>query len=181
MAAGKRMASFLKLLEALFLELEPPEGCWLLASGNDCVNHVIPYSLKCDLWIIHECFACAMQLTNLCNTVNQPVRCISHPKKAETRMDKGLAADSEKEALYVHIRPPQGGRTKGVAATRLASPASRRRLGGSWRGACCPRPPGLRPLCAHAHGHPLSADQKGGGALGCFGWKFSKSAAGRGN
>ena len=42
-------------------------------------------------------------------------------------MDKGLAADSEKEALYVHIRP--WGPDKGRSATRLASPASRRRLG----------------------------------------------------
>ena len=37
-----------------------------------------------------------------------------------------------------------------------------------------PPAPWAAPPCAHAHGHPLSADQKGGGALGCFGWKFSK-------
>ena len=88
-------------------------------------------------------------------------------------MDKGLAADSEKEALYVHIRPP-GGRTKGVAlrgSLPRVPPPPRAAPG---VGHAAPRPPGLRPLCAHAHGHPLSADQKGGGALGCFGWKFSK-------
>ena len=68
--------------------------------------------------------------------------CSSHPKKAETRMDKGLAADSEKEALYVHIRPPLGGRTKGVAATRLASPR-------------VPPPPRAAPGVGHAAPGPL--------------------------
>jgi hypothetical protein len=43
-------------------------------------------------------------------------------------------------------------------ATPPATPmqASRPRLGRSWAaGRAAPRPPGLRPLCAFAHGHPL--------------------------
>ena len=109
--------------------------------------------------------------------------CSSHPKKAETRMDKGLAADSEKEALYVHIRPPLGGRTKGVAATRLASPRvppPPRAAPGV--GHAAPGPLGCAPPCALTRtGTRYLPTKRGEGALGCFGWKFSKSAAGQGN
>ena len=88
-------------------------------------------------------------------------------------MDKGLAADSEKRSSICSYKAPGGG-TKGVAlrgSLPRVPPPPRAAPG---VGHAAPRPPGLRPLCAHAHGHPLSADQKGEGALGCFGWKFSK-------
>lgn len=96
-------------------------------------------------------------------------------------MDKGLAGDSEKEALYVHIRPPAGGaELKGVAASRLASPpASRRRLGRllAW-GMLPPGPLGLRPLCALAHGPRLLPTKREAAVRMEI---FKKSAAGRGN
>ena len=61
-------------------------------------------------------------------------------------MDKGLAADSEKEALYVHIRPPGAGQRR--SATRLASPASRRRLGRLLAWGMLPPAPWAAPPCA---------------------------------
>ena len=130
--------------------------------------------------------ACEMQLT---------------PQKAETRMDKGLAGDSEKEALYVHIRPPLGAELKGVAASRLASPpASRRRLGRllAW-GMRPPGPLGLPPVRSRTGpGYLLTIEKgrcglstpEGGGqhsraSIGrdprFHGYFFKKSAAGRGN
>ena len=85
--------------------------------------------------------ACEMQLT---------------PQKAETRMDKGLAGDSEKEALYVHIRPPLGAELKGVAASRLASPR-------------VPPPPRAAPGVGHAAPGPL---------LGCAPCALSRTGPG---
>ena len=93
-------------------------------------------------------------------------------------MDKGLAADSEKEALYVHIRPPRwGAELKGVAASRLASPpASRRRLGRllAW-GMLPPGPLGCAP-CALTRTGTRYLPTKREGAPGLFWMEIFKKA-----
>ena len=69
---------------------------------------------------------------------------------------EALSIAPQRGAHSSPLRPSFGG-------LRASLAASRPRL---WRstagGATPPRPPGLRPLCAFAHGHPLPVDQAGG-------------------
>ena len=89
-------------------------------------------------------------------------------------MDKGFAGDSEKEALYVHIRPPLGAELKGVALRGSLLPGLRPAPRALLRVVAAPPGPlGCAP-CALAHGPRLSADQKGGGCSAVLQWEFLK-------
>ena len=103
-----------------------------------------------------------------------------------TNKPKGKCADltlaPQRGANSTPLRPSFGG-------LRAALAASGPRLGRSsaW-GVPPPGPPGLRPLCAHAHGPPLPVAQEEGGkrsaqaegrrAVRASGGKFQKGPAG---
>ena len=84
-------------------------------------------------------------------------------------MDKGLAGDSEKEALYVHIRPPQGGRAKGPRCGHSPRPPARA-YGAPPRGACGPGPLGCAPCAPFGARAPATCRPMRRGAVGCPPW-----------
>ena len=85
-------------------------------------------------------------------------------------MDKGLAGDSEKEALYVHIRPPQGGRAKGPRCGHSPRPPARA-YGAPPRGACGPPAPlGCAPCAPFGARAPATCRPMRRGAVGCPPW-----------